>query len=94
MTTTTEEPRSVADVASDLSIRAARPSSMASTRTPTARRSTASARSTATSIVQVAACDTADVDRAVMGARRVFDSGAWSRIAPKKRKRRSSGSQS
>ena len=38
-------------------------------------------------LVQVAACDTADVDRAVKGARRVFDSGEWSRMAPKKRKR-------
>ena len=38
-------------------------------------------------LVQVAACDTDDVDRAVKGARRVFDSGVWSRMAPEKRKR-------
>jgi acyl-CoA reductase-like NAD-dependent aldehyde dehydrogenase len=36
---------------------------------------------------EIAACDVADVDRAVRGARAAFDSGAWSRLAPKKRKR-------
>jgi 4-guanidinobutyraldehyde dehydrogenase / NAD-dependent aldehyde dehydrogenase len=38
-------------------------------------------------IAQVAACDSEDVDRAVAGARRAFESGVWSRIAPKKRKK-------
>jgi len=38
-------------------------------------------------IAQVAACDVEDVDRAVAGARRAFESGVWSRTAPKKRKK-------
>jgi acyl-CoA reductase-like NAD-dependent aldehyde dehydrogenase len=38
-------------------------------------------------IASVAACDSEDVDRAVRGARAVFESGVWSRLAPKKRKR-------
>jgi acyl-CoA reductase-like NAD-dependent aldehyde dehydrogenase len=38
-------------------------------------------------IAQVAACDSADVDRAVAGARRAFESGVWSRTAPKQRKK-------
>jgi gamma-glutamyl-gamma-aminobutyraldehyde dehydrogenase/4-guanidinobutyraldehyde dehydrogenase/NAD-dependent aldehyde dehydrogenase len=35
---------------------------------------------------EVAACDAADVDAAVKGARAAFESGVWSRLAPKKRK--------
>jgi acyl-CoA reductase-like NAD-dependent aldehyde dehydrogenase len=42
---------------------------------------------TGRTIAEVASCDAADVDRAVAGARRAFDSGVWSRMAPKKRKR-------
>jgi acyl-CoA reductase-like NAD-dependent aldehyde dehydrogenase len=38
-------------------------------------------------IAQVPACDSEDVDRAVAGARRAFESGVWSRTAPKKRKK-------
>ncbi|HXY81934.1 MAG TPA: aldehyde dehydrogenase [Gaiellaceae bacterium] len=38
-------------------------------------------------IAAVAACDAEDVDRAVRGARAAFESGVWSRLAPKKRKR-------
>ena len=38
-------------------------------------------------LAPVAACDAEDVDRAVAGARRAFDSGVWSRSAPKVRKR-------
>jgi len=38
-------------------------------------------------IAQVAACDAEDVDRAVAGARRAFESGVWSRTAPKHRKK-------
>ncbi|HSI40752.1 MAG TPA: aldehyde dehydrogenase [Xanthobacteraceae bacterium] len=34
----------------------------------------------------VAACDVADVDRAVASARRVFEAGTWSRAAPEERK--------
>lgn len=39
-----------------------------------------------TVITQIAACDTADVDRAVAGARAVFNSGVWSNAAPARRK--------
>ncbi len=35
---------------------------------------------------QVAACDKPDVDRSVTAARTAFESGVWSRMAPKKRK--------
>jgi acyl-CoA reductase-like NAD-dependent aldehyde dehydrogenase len=38
-------------------------------------------------IASVAACDVEDVDRAVRGARTAFESGVWSRLAPKQRKR-------
>jgi gamma-glutamyl-gamma-aminobutyraldehyde dehydrogenase/4-guanidinobutyraldehyde dehydrogenase/NAD-dependent aldehyde dehydrogenase len=38
-------------------------------------------------LAEVAACDADDVDRAVRGAREAFDSGVWSRSAPKHRKR-------
>ena len=36
---------------------------------------------------QVAACDTADVDRAVRSGRAAFESGVWSRMAPVDRKK-------
>ena len=42
---------------------------------------------TGTEIARVAACDVEDVDRAVRGARAAFESGVWSRSAPKERKR-------
>ena len=38
-------------------------------------------------VANVASCDADDVARAVAGARAAFESGAWSRLAPKKRKR-------
>ncbi len=38
-------------------------------------------------IAQIAACDTADVDRAVKGARAAFASGAWSQASPARRKK-------
>jgi acyl-CoA reductase-like NAD-dependent aldehyde dehydrogenase len=38
-------------------------------------------------IARVAACDAADVDRAVAGARRAFEAGIWSQAAPRVRKR-------
>ena len=37
-------------------------------------------------LAQVASCDLADAQRAVESARAAFDSGAWSRLAPAKRK--------
>ena len=42
---------------------------------------------TGETLAAVAACDEADVDRAVRGARAAFESGVWSRGAPKERKR-------
>src|SRR5438270_5342972 len=36
---------------------------------------------------KVAACDTADVDRAVAAARAAFEAGVWSRRAPAERKK-------
>ena len=38
-------------------------------------------------LAKVAACDSEDIDRAVAAARRSFESGSWSRMAPAKRKR-------
>ena len=38
-------------------------------------------------LAEVADCDTADVDRAVRAARRAFDDGCWSRLAPAQRGR-------
>jgi gamma-glutamyl-gamma-aminobutyraldehyde dehydrogenase/4-guanidinobutyraldehyde dehydrogenase/NAD-dependent aldehyde dehydrogenase len=37
-------------------------------------------------IAQIAACEAADVDRAVKGARAAFEKGAWSKASPAKRK--------
>jgi 4-guanidinobutyraldehyde dehydrogenase / NAD-dependent aldehyde dehydrogenase len=42
---------------------------------------------TGATVAQIAAGDAADIDRAVRGARAAFESGVWSRLAPKKRKR-------
>ena len=38
-------------------------------------------------LAQVAACDTTDIDCAVMAARRVFEAGTWSRMKPADRKK-------
>ena len=38
-------------------------------------------------LTQVASCNEADVDVAVRSARRAFDSGVWSRMAPADRRR-------
>ncbi len=38
-------------------------------------------------LAKVAACDVEDINRAVVAARRAFESGSWSRLAPVKRKR-------
>ncbi|MBA1272942.1 aldehyde dehydrogenase [Stutzerimonas azotifigens] len=37
-------------------------------------------------LTQVASCDQADADRAVVSARKAFETGVWSRLAPVKRK--------
>lgn len=39
-------------------------------------------------IAAIAACDSADVDRAVASARKVFEAGTWSRLDPAERKRK------
>ena len=39
-------------------------------------------------LTEVAACDTADVDRAVTSARRSFESGEWRDLPPTERKQR------
>ncbi|MFM7693970.1 MAG: aldehyde dehydrogenase family protein, partial [Actinomycetota bacterium] len=39
-----------------------------------------------TVIARIAACDAADVDRAVKGARAAFEKGAWSKASPARRK--------
>ncbi len=41
---------------------------------------------TGAALAEVAECDAADVDRAVIAARRAFDDGRWSRAAPAERK--------
>ena len=38
-------------------------------------------------LVQVASCDQADAEQAVIAARRAFEQGTWSRVAPAERKR-------
>jgi gamma-glutamyl-gamma-aminobutyraldehyde dehydrogenase len=38
-------------------------------------------------LTKVAACDSADVDLAVKAARRAFEAGTWSRMAPRERKK-------
>src|SRR5439155_26206618 len=38
-------------------------------------------------LAQIAECDRADVDAAVRSARKAFESGVWSRMAPVDRKR-------
>jgi len=43
---------------------------------------------TGEAIAKIAACDKEDVDRAVIAARRAFESGSWSRMAPAGRKKR------
>ena len=43
---------------------------------------------TGEAIAKFAACDKEDVDRAVIAARRAFESGSWSRMAPAGRKKR------
>jgi len=87
MTTTTEEPRTVADVVADLSIRSQ--AFIDGSYVDAASGETFDCVSPIDGhvIAQVAAGDAEDVDRAVAGARAVFEAGTWSRLAPKKRKK-------
>ncbi len=86
MTTISEGPRSVADVVSGLDIR--RQAFVDGSYVDAASGETFDCVSPIDGAVvaKVAACDAADVDRAVAGARAAFESGVWSRLAPKKRK--------
>ncbi len=87
MTTISEGPRSVADAVAGLDIRSK--AFIDGTFVDAVSGETFDCVSPISGevVAQVAACDTADVDRAVAGARAAFESGVWSRLAPKKRKR-------
>ena len=86
MTTTTEEPRTVTDVVADLSIRAQAFIDGAYVDAVSGETFDCVSPIGGEVVATVAAGDSADVDRAVAGARAAFESGAWSRLAPKKRK--------
>jgi len=87
MTTTTEEPRTVADVVADLSIRSQAFVDGAYVDAASGETFDSVSPIDGYVIAQVAAGDAEDVDRAVAGARAVFEAGTWSRLAPKKRKK-------
>jgi acyl-CoA reductase-like NAD-dependent aldehyde dehydrogenase len=87
MTTTTEGPRSVADAVAGLDIRAQAFVDGAYVDATSGETFDCVSPITGEVVATVAACDADDVDRAVAGARAAFESGAWSRLAPKKRKR-------
>ena len=87
MTTISEGPRSVADAIADLDIRAQAFVDGGYVDAASGETFDCISPISGEIVARVAACDTADVDRAVAGARAAFESGAWSRLAPKKRKR-------
>jgi len=87
MTTISEGPPSVADAVAGLDIRSKAFVDGGYVDSLTGETFDCVSPITGEVVAQVAACDTADVDRAVAGARAAFESGAWSRLAPKKRKR-------
>ncbi len=87
MTTTTEEPRSVADVVSDLSIRTQAFIDGGYVDAVSGETFDCVSPIDGHVIASIAAGDADDVDRAVAGARATFEAGTWSRLAPKKRKK-------
>ncbi|HET9242853.1 MAG TPA: aldehyde dehydrogenase [Gaiella sp.] len=87
MTTISEGPRSVADAVAGLEIRAQAFVDGGYVDAISGETFDCVSPITGEVVATVAACDAADVDRAVAGARAAFESGAWSRLAPKKRKR-------
>ncbi len=87
MTTIQEGPRSVADVVAGLDIRNRAFVDGEYVDALSGETFANVSPVTGETIAQVAACDTADVDRAVKGARAAFESGVWSRLAPKQRKK-------
>ena len=86
MTTTQDTPRTVTEVAAELDIRHQAFIDGAYVDALSGETFDCVSPATGDVIARVAACDTADVDRAVAGARAAFESGVWSRLAPKKRK--------
>ncbi len=87
MTTLQEEPRTVAGVVAGLAIRSRAFIDGEYVDALSGETFDNVSPVTGETIVQVAAGDTADIDRAVKGARAAFESGVWSRLAPKKRKK-------
>ena len=87
MTTISEGPRSVADAVAGLDIRARAFVDGGYVDALSGETFDCVSPITGEVVAQVAACESADVDRAVAGARAAFESGVWSRLAPKKRKR-------
>ena len=87
MTAIEEGPRTVGDVVADLDIRAQAFIDGEYADAASGETFACVSPVTGETIAQVAAGDAADVDRAVAGARAAFESGAWSRLAPKKRKK-------
>ena len=87
MTTISEGPRSVTDAVAGLDIRSQAFIDGAYVDAVSGETFDCVSPITGEVVAQVAAADSADVDRAVSGARAAFESGAWSRLAPKKRKR-------
>ena len=86
MTTISDEPRSVTDVAAELAIRAQAYIDGAYVDAASGETFDCVSPIGGEVIATVAAGDAADIDRAVAGARATFESGVWSRIAPKRRK--------
>ena len=86
MTTISEGPRSVADAAAGLDIRAQAFIDGEYVDALSGETFDAVSPISGEVVAKVAASDSADVDRAVAGARAAFESGVWSRLAPKKRK--------
>ena len=82
MTTISDEPRSVTDVAAELAIRAQAYIDGAYVDAASGETFDCVSPIGGEVIATVAACDAADIDRAVAGARATFESGVWSRIAP------------
>ena len=86
MTTISEGPRSVADAVAGLDIRAQAFIDGEYVDALSGETFDAVSPISGEPVAAVAACDLPDVDRAVAGARAAFESGVWSRLAPKKRK--------
>jgi 4-guanidinobutyraldehyde dehydrogenase / NAD-dependent aldehyde dehydrogenase len=87
MTAIEETPRTVGEVVADLDIRSQMFVDGAYVDAVGGETFDCVSPVTGETIAQVAAGDAADVDRAVTGARAAFESGTWSRLAPKKRKK-------